>query len=177
VSEVFDTAVNPDADGLVGSVQVWPGDVLPSTKYRWCEGDTVSRTEFSLLFSRIGELHGVGDGSTTFNLPNYKQKFLVGFDSSDTAYDTVGETGGSATGAVSGTTGNESSHTHGAGSYSVDAPTAAASGPSVPAFSGSSGPQPVSGTSGAGSAHNHSFSGTAATIPPYNVVRWIIKVL
>jgi microcystin-dependent protein len=107
----------------------------------------LSRTEFSLLFSRLGESWGVGDGSTTFNLPNLDKRFLAGFDSTDAAYDTVGESGGSATGAVSGTTGAGSAHSH--------------------TFSGTSDPE---------SAHTHSFSGSAATVPPYKVVRYLIKV-
>jgi microcystin-dependent protein len=167
VSETFDTAVNPDADGLVGAVQVWPGDVLPSAKYRWCEGDTVSRTEFSLLFSRIGELHGVGDGSTTFALPNYKKKFLVGFDSSDTAYDMVGETGGSASGAVSVSVPASGLTVTGA----PGATTGTATSPGGSVFTVS----PTVGTLGVGGTATG--SGTAASIPPYNVVRWIIKVL
>jgi microcystin-dependent protein len=47
------------------------------------------------LFAVIGTSFGVGDGSTTFNVPNFKGRFPVGVDSSVAAFDTLAETGGS----------------------------------------------------------------------------------
>jgi microcystin-dependent protein len=175
-------ATNPDADGLVGAITAYAGETLPGPKYRWCHGtQTLSRTEFSLLFSRLGELWGAGDGSTTFALPDFDKKFPVGVDSTgaDTAYDKVGDSGGSASGSVSisGTTGAGSSHSHGAGSYAVTFPNfnAYAGGASAAAQGGTFS---VTGTSGSESSHTHSFSGSgsADTIPPYKAVRFIIKV-
>lgn len=43
-----------------------------------CDGQAVSRTLYASLFSIIGTIFGEGDGSTTFNLPNLKQKFPLG---------------------------------------------------------------------------------------------------
>jgi microcystin-dependent protein len=44
-----------------------------------CDGRAVSRTMFPDLFSAIGTTYGSGDGSTTFNLPNYSDgKFPEG---------------------------------------------------------------------------------------------------
>lgn len=43
-------------------------------------GAAVSRTTYSRLFSAIGTLFGVGDGSTTFNLPELRGEFLRGWD-------------------------------------------------------------------------------------------------
>jgi microcystin-dependent protein len=169
-------APSPDADGLVGAITAYAGETLPGPKYRWCHGSqTLLRTEFSLLFSRLGESWGAGDGSTTFGLPDLTKKFLVGFDEADAAYDAVGGSVGSATGSVSGTTGAGSAHSHGAGSYAVVTDATAAIGAAVAGW-GTSGAQAVSGTSGTESSHTHSFSGTADTIPPAKVVRYIIKV-
>jgi microcystin-dependent protein len=171
-------ATNPDADGLVGQIIMYGGENLPSPKYRWCHGvQTLNRTEFSLLFSRFGEAWGTGDGSTTFNLPDFDKRFPVGVDSTgaDTAYD-LGDTGGSASGSVSGTTGPGSSHVHGPGSFGVTATSVAAGGGAVAGFP-SSGFQSVSGTSGPENSHTHSFSGTAASVPPYKAVRFIVKVM
>lgn len=39
--------------------------------YLLCDGSAVSRTMFPDLFSAIGTIYGSGDGSTTFNLPDY----------------------------------------------------------------------------------------------------------
>jgi len=42
-----------------------------------CEGQAISRTTYSLLFNVIGTTFGVGDGSTTFNLPNANGRVSV----------------------------------------------------------------------------------------------------
>lgn len=41
-------------------------------------GDPVSRTDYAALFSAIGTTHGVGNGSTTFNLPDLRGIFVRG---------------------------------------------------------------------------------------------------
>lgn len=43
-----------------------------------CDGRAVSRTTYSALFDVIGTTYGSGDGSTTFNLPNFVDRFPVG---------------------------------------------------------------------------------------------------
>jgi microcystin-dependent protein len=45
-----------------------------------CNGQAVSRTTYSALFSAIGTLYGAGDGSTTFNLPDLRAEFIRGWD-------------------------------------------------------------------------------------------------
>lgn len=161
---------NPDADGLVGAIIPYAGESLPGPKYRWCHGtQEVSRTEFSLCFSRLGERWGAGDGSTTFNLPNLNKQFLVGFDESDTSYDEVGGSVGSPTGAISGSvSGGTVSGTTGGPS---DTSTANQAAPATGTFATAGHSHSFSGSlSGA------SISGTAATIPPAKVVRYIIKI-
>nr|DAV10889.1 MAG TPA: tail collar fiber protein [Caudoviricetes sp.] len=51
-----------------------------------CNGQAVSRTEYSDLFALIGTSFGAGDGSSTFNLPDYRGKFLRGLGG-DSAQD------------------------------------------------------------------------------------------
>lgn len=58
-----------------------PGDLcysLRTEKDGWllCNGQAVSRTDYANLFEVIGTTFGSGDGSTTFNIPNYSGKFL-----------------------------------------------------------------------------------------------------
>ena len=60
-----------------GTVLPFAGDTAPSG-WAICNGDPVSRTEYVELFTAIGELWGVGDGSTTFNLPDMRGQFLRG---------------------------------------------------------------------------------------------------
>jgi microcystin-dependent protein len=43
-----------------------------------CDGTAVSRTTFPATFARIGISHGAGDGSTTFNLPDLRNRFVAG---------------------------------------------------------------------------------------------------
>lgn len=47
-----------------------------------CNGAAVSRTTYSNLFVAIGTTYGVGDGSTTFNLPDLRGEFIRGWDDS-----------------------------------------------------------------------------------------------
>ena len=48
----------------------------------WLEADgsAISRAAYSELFAKIGTTYGVGDGSTTFNLPDYRGEFIRGWD-------------------------------------------------------------------------------------------------
>ena len=80
----------------VGTIIPYAGTTIPSN-YMLCEGQALSRIEYDILFNAIGTTYGVGDGTTTFNLPNLKGKVPVGLDSNDTDFDTLGETGGSKT--------------------------------------------------------------------------------
>jgi microcystin-dependent protein len=61
----------------IGSVMPWTTAVAP-VGYLLCNGAAVSRTTYSDLFNIIGEDYGVGDGSSTFNLPDYRGVFLRG---------------------------------------------------------------------------------------------------
>ena len=58
-----------------------------------CDGAAVSRSTHSALFTAIGTTYGVGNGTTTFNLPNLQNRVPVG-RGSDTEFDVLGETGG-----------------------------------------------------------------------------------
>ena len=64
-----------------GSITQFGGSSTPSG-WLLCNGSAVSRSTYSNLFTVIGTTYGVGDGSTTFNLPNLKGKVPVGYNSS-----------------------------------------------------------------------------------------------
>ena len=78
----------------IGSIMLWPGalDTWNSNYYRNCNGSAISRTEFQELFALLGTTYGAGDGSTTFNLPNFDKRTIIGADGS-TGY-ALGEIGG-----------------------------------------------------------------------------------
>lgn len=63
----------------VGSVITFAGPSAPAG-YLQCNGAAVSRTTYADLFAVIGTMYGVGNGSTTFNLPDYRGYFLRGRD-------------------------------------------------------------------------------------------------
>lgn len=77
-----------------------------------CDGSAVSRTTYAALFAAIGTTYGVGDGSTTFNLPSQARRVLVGKGGSGTATlgNAIGNTGGSETHTL--ITAELPSHTH-----------------------------------------------------------------
>jgi microcystin-dependent protein len=50
-----------------------------------CQGQAVSRATFSVLFNLITTTYGVGDGSTTFNLPDMRGKVPLGEGTADPA--------------------------------------------------------------------------------------------
>ena len=80
----------------IGMIMQYAGTSIPE---RWmkCEGQTLSRTDYSELFSVIGTTYGSGDGSTTFNLPNLEGRIPIAMSASDTDFNTLGKTGGSKT--------------------------------------------------------------------------------
>ena len=53
---------------------------IPQNHDNWilCDGQELSRSEYSELFDIIGDRFGKGNGVTTFNVPDYQDKFLRG---------------------------------------------------------------------------------------------------
>jgi microcystin-dependent protein len=88
------------AVGQAAGTKPAPGLILPyagtdqPAGYLLCDGRAVSRAAYSLLFAKVQTKYGVGDGTTTFNLPNLKGRALVGYDATQTEFNAVGKTGG-----------------------------------------------------------------------------------
>ena len=61
------------------------------------DGSAVSRSTYATLFNVIGTKFGVGDGSTTFNLPDSRGRLSVNLNPSDVEFDTIGEKYGAKT--------------------------------------------------------------------------------
>lgn len=80
------------ASGAEGDLKAYidtlipPGAVIayaattPPAGWLLCDGAPVSRNQYAVLFAAIGTAHGTGDGATTFNLPDYRGRFLRGVD-------------------------------------------------------------------------------------------------
>lgn len=88
-----------------------------SNGWLYCDGAAINRTTYDALFAQISTTYGVGDGSTTFNLPDLRGRFLIGRDSMGA---------GTAAGRTT------------AGSHGIDAATLGATGATVVDTSGSS---------------------------------------
>lgn len=57
-----------------GSIIMWGGTGAPKGDWLPCNGAAISRTTYARLFSATGTKWGAGDGSTTFNTPNFNDK-------------------------------------------------------------------------------------------------------
>jgi len=65
-----------------GAIVAFGGSAAP-VGWLMCDGAAVSRTTYDALFSAIGTAFGIGDGSTTFNLPNFKGVSPTGIGAQD----------------------------------------------------------------------------------------------
>lgn len=61
----------------LGSIKMYAGSTAPD-KWLFCRGQAVSRTTYAKLFGVIGTTYGAGDGSTTFNLPDLRDRMPIG---------------------------------------------------------------------------------------------------
>ena len=62
-----------------GTVLEFAGATAPAG-YLLCYGQAIDRTTYAALFTAIGTLHGTGDGSITFNLPDRRGRTGFGKD-------------------------------------------------------------------------------------------------
>ena len=90
INDIIENKANTDLSNLSATgeskfnVIVPTGTIISSagsstpTGYLYCNGAAISRTTYAKLFSAIGTTYGTGDGTTTFNLPNYSTyKFVT----------------------------------------------------------------------------------------------------
>jgi microcystin-dependent protein len=63
----------------IGIVMPFAGSTAPSG-WALCYGQALSRSTYSGLYGVIGTQYGIGDGSTTFNLPDLRGRVAAGRD-------------------------------------------------------------------------------------------------
>lgn len=170
-----------------GAVLPYAAPTAPSG-FLICDGTAYSRTTYATLFALIGITHGQGDGVSTFNVPDYRGRFLRGIDSgigrdpntgSRTAMATGGNTGdavGSVQAQATAVNGlHDTGHVHSPavtgipfGSGYLGDSGNSFSGAGSAAFSAAGNPFPTaSGTA--------SLAGDSETRPVNAYVQWIIK--
>ena len=79
------------AANSVGDIKMTACSAAPS-KWILCDGREVSRTHYADLFANIGTAYGSGDGSTTFNVPDFRGRTAFGKNTG--TFSALGATGG-----------------------------------------------------------------------------------
>ena len=183
----FEGATNIDGNTCINGDLIVNGDlveflpigtILPYSSinvprgYMICDGRELSRTDYSDLFDVIGTNYGVGNGSTTFNIPNLTGRVPVGINSADSTFENLGNSGGEKTHTL--TTNEMPSHTH-IPTWQSNCPPwlqAGGYGQISPSASGGANKANIGNLSinntGGGQAHNN--------LQPYVVITYIIKV-
>lgn len=122
VDLAYDSALNGGGGGFQLTTVPISGGIIPAgtivafgsttapAGWAVCDGAAISRTGNAALFAAIGTTYGSGDGSTTFNKPDCRGRFLAGYDPSNgTSRLTLSETGGLSATALA-NTGGEQAH-------------------------------------------------------------------
>jgi microcystin-dependent protein len=165
------------------------------TGYLACDGSAVSRTTYAALFAAISTTWGVGDGSTTFTLPDFRRRVAVGSGGSGTATlgASVGNTGGAESVTLTGAESGTSAHTHtitdSAGAHTHTVSVSDNTGGGIDSVNATTGWE-TNGTNSqasvsmaSGGAHNHTINNSSAAsaasahnnLQPSAVVLKIIK--
>jgi microcystin-dependent protein len=180
----------------VGAGMDFWGSTLPSGNWLFAYGQAISRATYAQLFALLGTTYGVGDGSTTFNLPDKRGRVTAGKDDmGGTSANRLTNQSGGLDGDVLGANGGNEVHTltraqmpningtftmHGAGaggstvlaSVSGDFTDTGVSGQYRPGGSNTAGANSLYGASlnvGGNGAHNN--------VQPTLIANYIIKVL
>ncbi len=171
-----------------GVMVAYGGSIAPSG-WLVCDGSAVSRTTYAGLFTAIGTAYGAGDGSTTFNVPDLRDRVPIGVSPGSLGSDrptarSLGQTGGEESHTL--TTAEMPSHNHSVsdpghqhgtadgsnfatdGSYTVE--TAGSDDRCPSSYVGSTNSSTTGitiGNTGGGGSHNN--------MQPFAVCNWIIK--
>ena len=159
-----------------------------------CNGAAVSRADYAALFRAIGTAYGVGDNATTFNLPDFRGRTIIGSGDGGRALTnrSRGQTGGAETHAL--TEAELPAHDHNSGTLAANRAGEHTHGmvtggvgqlgdPPRLSVVGRGRPENAQQTLSAG-AHGHNISGATAeaggggaheNMPPYGVARILIK--
>ena len=180
------TSAEAASAALIPPGVIWEyGGAAAPSGWLLCNGDAVSRSTYAALFAIVGTAYGAGNGTTTFNVPDRRDRFGIG--ASGTV--ALGSTGGSlTTGGTALTIAQLPSHTH---TGTTDSAGAHSHGnvPQLQAdvdrgFAGSAFSLDNVGQTDVQGAHTHTFTTDAAgsgdththtATPPYVASNYIIK--
>lgn len=143
---------------------MWPSTSV-SANWLICDGTAINRSTYSTLYSTISTAFGVGDGSITFNLPDMRKMYTVGYDSGVPDYNAINDKGGLST--VTLTVNQIPPHTH--GFEQVVGSQFCASGGAEFSDDNNLTQTFTTGSTGGNQPHNN--------LPPYLTLMYIIKAL
>ena len=175
----FDGAYLTGVQGVnTGLILPWSDSSIPSG-FLECNGSAVSRTTYSGLFAVVGTNYGIGDGSTTFNIPDLADRVCQHKSPTKAQFSTGGADTVAATGSLSGAAiGNTTLSTPQLPSHSHPGTNMAQAGIGGNGTGSAAG---ASASTGGGGAHSHplassSFVGDATSVlQPYLTLVYIIK--
>lgn len=148
----------------VGSIMAYPS-LTPATKWKLCDGQALSKTDYAELFALLGTKYG--STSTTFNVPNLSDKFIYG-QKIVAGSPTIDSTGGATRVTLDASEMPAHTHVQNARNSPAGASTTSAASVNV------SNTAPVAtitntGSTGGGGSHEN--------MPPYHTLAWMIKAL
>lgn len=189
----------------LGIVELWAGGEVPAN-YHLCDGSELSIKEYPDLYIAIGEVFNNAPGpdgtphSTSpgkFRLPDLKGRFIVGYNTDDTDYNSIGNASGEKTHQLTEEEMPAHSHTHDhihehrhqhtysmfiggqgegklySGDYAFENTNSQTSDPSTPYTGG-----PIDGESKLSNPNTSETGGNQAheNRPPYYVLAYIMRV-
>jgi len=156
-----------------GSIIAFGGASAPDAGWLLCDGSDVNRTTYARLFAAIGTAYGTGNGSTTFGLPDLRDRVLLGKGTNNSTLGT--ETGSTAASSViTNATNNTGTGTTGSTTNSLSLTSGTFATSAKDSATG------TAITANSNAAHTHTIP--ALTIPaltttlPSSVVNFIIKI-
>ncbi len=177
----FDVGNLTGIEGIpTATIVPWSDSSIP-TGFLECNGAAVSRSTYSALFAIVGATYGAGDGSSTFNVPDFQNNVPVGKSNNKALASTGGADTVASTGNVGGSTANATlstaqlaSHSH-SGSNNQNIISSNTGGNRAYIVNTGN-----TGSAGSGQGHSHNmsatFSGDATSVlQPYLTVIYIIK--
>lgn len=181
-ANVTNAKLAADAVTPTGSITAFAAATGAPTSWLACDGTAISRTTYSALFVVIGTTWGVGNGTTTFNLPDLKGRVLAGVEATATRLTTANPNDSNITSTVVGSTGGDQysqQHNHTQTAHSHNENSAINSAICNSYVNGSNGFLQLGmtgqATSSATPVIQDALTGASGNVQPTAIIRYIIK--
>ena len=180
-ANVTNAKLAADAATPTGSITAFAAATGAPTSWLACDGTAISRTTYSALFVVIGTTWGVGDGSTTFNLPDLQGRVLAGVEATATRLTTANADDSNITSTAVGSTGGDQypqvhTHTQDPHQHWFNRPPGQASYyPNAYVLGSNWYSNEAVVTSTATAINQNTFAGGSGNVQPTAIIRYIIK--